>query len=105
IAATEKDYQTMGTDDKDLLLKQYMHLYKGLSWLEKNNPDKAIVEFDLALKNSKNKLIYNEPQWYALMAPLKKNNMNQSGLLAKQIAQTNSIHKKDAQEIVNRIEK
>ncbi|MBS1597427.1 MAG: hypothetical protein JST75_04325 [Bacteroidetes bacterium] len=96
IAAKESDYQTMGIDDKNELLKQYMHLYKGLSWLEKNEPAKAVQQFDSVSSSPKNKTVFFEAQWYSVLAFLKNNNITKASEVTKKIIQTNSPHKRAA---------
>jgi len=104
ISAKESDYQTTGTDDKKDLLNQYMHLYKGLSWLEMDEPAKAIEEFDsISATSLQNKTPSYEGEWYAALAWLKLSDTNKASLIAKKISESKSTHKIAAEELVKKL--
>ncbi len=101
IAAKESDYQTMGTDDKKDLLSHYLHFYKGLCWLEKNDAEKAIEEFNAASKSApQNKSPYVDAQWWLVLALLKENEKEKAIVIAKKIVQSDSQYKNEASKLL-----
>jgi hypothetical protein len=101
IKAKESDYQTMGTGDKNEILKQYMHLYKGLSWLELNEPETALEQFAAISKSSlEDRRPYYESQWYSVLAWLKGNDITKAREQAKEIIKTKSPHNFDAEKFL-----
>lgn len=104
ISAKETDFQVMGTGEKNELLKQYMYLYKGLCYLEKNEPARAIRMFDSVLKspNKTDTPVY-EAQWYSAMAWLKKDDIDKAAEAAKHITQTTSPYKSSALQLIQQL--
>jgi hypothetical protein len=97
LSATEADYRVMGSDNKAELLKQYMHLYKGLSYMEENEPANAILQFDSLMQTSdKTAPQYYQAQWYSALCLLKKNDLNKAVALAKKISQSPSLYRQEA---------
>lgn len=105
ITARESDYQTSGPDDKKELLKQYMHFYKGISWLEMDEAGKAIEEFDsIPATYLQNKTPFYEREWYSALAWVKLSDINKATLIAKKIAGSKSPHKSAAEELLKKLE-
>ena len=92
----------MGVNDRNDLLKQYMYLYKGLSYLEQNNPGNAIQQFNFILQSAaKPAPQYYEAQWYSMLALLKnKGKQVKQRETAKLIIRTSSPYKLKAAQIL-----
>lgn len=90
--AKESDLQTMGADDDKYLPKQYLHLYKGLSYLELNNTTAGLKQFDTVLlaNGGRNSLPYYEAQWYSCLAYLKLGDITKTISIATAISQNKS---------------
>jgi hypothetical protein len=94
LSSTDTAYQLMGTSARSNLLKQYMDLYKGLSYLAESRSMEAIQKFDLVLQSSlKTSRQYYEAQWYSVLAWLKDNNPNKAAAIAQNITQTTSPYR------------
>jgi hypothetical protein len=104
LAATDADIQLAGSGDRDQLLKQYLTLYKGLSYLAENKSGKAIQYFDSVLQSSPQKSNqYYQAQWYRLLAYLKDNNIDIAMKAAKEISQSQSIYKSKSEQLLKQI--
>ena len=104
IAATETDFQLKGSGGKNKTLQHYMHLYKGLSYLGKNNPVKALEQFNAVLKDDNKRDPFFHAQWYAALASLKNNDTKRAARLAMEIVATESPYKARAAGLLKAIQ-
>ena len=74
LGARAEDFQVMGAgDSRNALLRRYMQLYKGLCWLDRDQPGKARRSLDSAWRSSgPGEAISYTAQWYSLLAALKE---------------------------------
>lgn len=101
ITAQKEDYQAMGVNDKSDLLKEYMHLYKGLSYLELNKTDLAKQQFDSVLQSAnKTSNQYFQVQWYTLLLLVKTNEIIKAREIASLIVHSSSPFKNKAATIL-----
>jgi hypothetical protein len=104
ISATDADYQVMGSDDKMEMLKQYMQLYKGLSYLEENKLLNAIAQLDSVMQSSvKTDAQYYEAQWYLTLSWLKKDDVTKTIRFAKEILRSSSPYKNKAGQLLKEL--
>lgn len=101
LSAKGSDFQLMGTNDKQEVLKQYMDLYKGLSFLAQEKPVNAIEHFDSVLKSSsKTSDQYYQAQWYKMLSYLKNNNVKKALESLQVIKLSASPYNKKAMELI-----
>jgi len=106
LSASDADYRVMGLDNKTERLKQYMHLYKGLSYLADNKPSNAITQFDSVMKSApKTDLVFFNAKWYATLAWLKKEDASKASAIAKEIAESSSPYKHKAELLLQELYK
>ena len=106
IDATDADYQLMGTGDRNELLKQYMSLYKGLSYMATNNTASAIKNFDEVLNTAgRTDRVYYNAQWYLTLTYLKENNIQKSLSVLETISQSESPFKLQAEQLKQQLKK
>lgn len=99
LSATEADIQLMGTGDREDVLAQYLHLYKGLSYLAENKPVPAIEQFNEAMKKS-NASFY-QAQWYCALAWLRAGEIDKSLMQLKNISGTASPYVNKAKNLIS----
>jgi len=101
VAANEADFQLMGTDDRGETVKQYLHLYKGIAWLADNRSSNAITELNIVLAAAdKNTPQYDAAQWYSALAWLKQKEMNKAAVMAREVANSNSVYSSKALQLL-----
>ena len=106
IAASDADYRVMGLNNNSDKLKQYMYLYKGLSYLAGNKPSDAITQFDSVMKSAlKTDVVFYNAKWYVTLAWLKKEDANKASAIAKEIAASSSPYKHKAELLVQELDK
>ncbi len=101
LSARDADYQLMSGDERNKLLQQYMQFYKGLSYLAENKAGEAIQKFETVLRSAPKKTSpYYEAQWYTVLAFLKTNDISKTIFIAKDIAQSGSMYKEKATQLL-----
>lgn len=101
LSARDADYQLMSGDERNKLLQQYMQFYKGLSYLAENKAGEAIQKFETVLRSAPKKASpYYEAQWYTVLAFLKTNDISKTIFIAKDIAQSGSMYKEKATQLL-----
>lgn len=104
ISATDTDIELAGSDDRDKLLKRYLQLYKGLTFLAERKPVDAIQYFDSVLKSSSKKSNeYYQAQWYQALGYLKNSDLHHAIEKAKTISQSQSTYRIKAKELLQEI--
>jgi hypothetical protein len=106
LKATDIDasVRELGSGDKEGVVIQYLHLYKGLAYLATDQPGNAIPQFDLVLRAAvKGGSPYYEAQWYAALAALKINDVSKAAAIARQIIQSDSPYKGRAGDLLREI--
>ena len=95
LAATDASAGEMGSNEKMAVSIQYLHLYKGLAYLAKDQAANAIPEFDRVLQSAGvTDAPYYESQWYGTLARLKaSDHLRDAIVMARQIVQTASPYK------------
>lgn len=94
----------MGVNDRNDLLKEYMHLYKGLSYLELNKTDPAKQQFDSVLRSAnKTSNQYFQAQWYTLLLLLNIHEISMAKKIASNIIYTSSPFKNKAVAILKEL--
>jgi hypothetical protein len=102
IKAKETDFQVKGSNEKRELLNQYMQLYQGLCYLEKDKPVKAIPQLEAASQSHfKKNLLFYDAQWYLVLAWLKNDNAGKAGIIAGEIVKSTSPHRQAAAELIS----
>ncbi len=100
IAATDKDIQTMGADDKSKSLQNYLKLYKGLSYLNEKKFSNAIQEFNIVLQSAAKKSdLYYDAQWYSVLSLLKENDIKSASEISNKISESSSPYKNRADQL------
>jgi len=64
---------------------QLGHYYKGIAFLETNNTQQAIINFNWVIKNQPGKSLHLKAQWYLTLAYLKENNGTKAAELCKSV--------------------
>ena len=107
LGAKEEDYQVMGKDKREKVVKGYMHLYKGLSYLATSKGREAIAELEAAAADSRpGDALYDAARWYLALALLKRKDLYpehvqaEAAAIAHQIANTQSRYKLQAEELI-----
>jgi tetratricopeptide (TPR) repeat protein len=83
--------------------KNYMaRFYLGLSCMEQNKFEEAIIQFDSILKNCRSTLIYHS-QWYLALCYLKTGNTREAKDLLETIASGNTYYRKKAENLLKKL--
>ncbi|MDR3714521.1 MAG: hypothetical protein P4L51_17040 [Puia sp.] len=91
IEASVSDYLTGVSERRNHSLEQYIGLYKGLSYLAKDDPDDALQQFDKILQSSpKTGPVYYDGQWYSALARIREDELAKAADLIKDIPQSAS---------------
>lgn len=95
-----------GDNDRESIL-QLGHYYKGISYLETGNTEKAIAHFDWVLKNKPDKALQVKATWFLALAYLKENNREKAAALCRSIINKkgNSILIRNAEKILDTLGK
>ncbi len=105
LTASDGDYQIMGAESNQLTLNNYMHLYKGLCFLEKEEPENAVKQFDSLLKRVVNVSPSYEAKWYKALSYTKLNEIDSATNTLSSILKTHSPYKKQAEQLLNELKK
>jgi TolA-binding protein len=91
-----KDISNRDTADAEV------YFYRGISAMEINDLNDAISSFNIVIKNSTS-LYIDEATWYLALSYLKKNDRLVAETQFKKIVESNSNHKDEAQEILEKL--
>jgi hypothetical protein len=103
---SRKDYGGALKLFEDLLTseseKTPIHFYTGVSYLAKNNPQRAITSFQKVLEDEGSP--FKEPaEWYLGLAYLKANDLEQSKLIFNEIISQHSLYEEQAKKLLERL--
>jgi hypothetical protein len=105
------DSAVKGAGPRGLLIKDYMRLYVGLSYLATGDGRNAVRELgDVAFRTKPGDVLYEAAQWYLALAWLKRNDVeaaeaeNKALGLAREIAHSYSRYREPAMELVRALE-
>ncbi len=105
INATDADLQQMGTSKRKNLLKNYLRFYKGLAYLAKNDAPKAVLQFGPIVKQSINtNPPFFDAQWYYALSLLKIKDIKNVSAILRNILQSNSPFKSNAQSLMKQLD-
>jgi hypothetical protein len=97
LKAREEDYQVMGVGGREKVLKRYMQLYKGLSYLAEGKAAEAIGMFGAVQPGDAD---YDAAQWYSALAWVKLSNLERAAFVAAAIANSPSRYKERAAKLL-----
>jgi len=105
------DSAVKGTGPRGLLVRDYMRLYVGLSYLATGDGRNAVSELgDVVFRTKPGDVLYETAQWYLALAWLKRNDVetaeaeNKALGLAREIAHGYSRYREPAMELVRALE-
>ena len=105
------DSAVMGVGLRALLLRDYMRLYVGLSYLATGDGRNAVRELgDVVFRTKPGDVLYEAAQWYLALAWLKRNDVeaaeakNKALGLAREITHSYSRYREPAMELVRALE-
>lgn len=106
LAVKPAEYQSMGGAGRQELLRQYMWLLKGVSYLGLDQPEKADRQFDSVLQTAgKETAPYYGAQWYDALAWLKLGDTTRVLKMATAVAEGRSAYKEKARALVDSLRK
>lgn len=85
-------------DDKPL-----HYLYLGNAWLQVNDTDKAIQTFNILKDVTDDQILQQHAQWYLAMCYLKKEDMEKTKAILKEIIAGQSIYTRQAEELYEKL--
>jgi hypothetical protein len=101
------DSAVMGAGQQALLVRDYMRLYVGLSYLATGDGRNAVRELgNVVFRTKPGDVLYEAARWYLALAWLKRNDVdaveakNKAMGLAREIAQSYSRYREPARELV-----
>jgi hypothetical protein len=96
---------------RGLLVRNYMRLYVGLSYLATDDGRNAVMELEgVVFRTKPGDVLYETAQWYLALAWLKRNDVepveaeNKALVLAREIAHSYSRYREPAMELVRALE-
>ena len=98
-AAYQNFLQIVDSDNDNYMARFYL----GLTCMEKDKIDEAIVQFKNIIENSRSPFIYHS-QWYLALCYLKNENIEEAKILLEAIISANTFHRKRAEELLKKID-
>lgn len=103
LAASAGDYQVMGAEANQQSLNNYMHLYKGLSYLEINQAQKAIPQFDSLLTTTTSPSLRYDAEWYKGLSYVKLNKIDSAVIVLSMTMHKSSPYNDKAKELLTEL--
>lgn len=102
IGAKEEEYQVMGAGGREKVIRGYMQLYKGLSYLAVGKAVEAVAQLEAVKPGN---ACYDAARWYLALAWLRRGDMspgeglNRARSIALEIANSSSRYKDQARRL------